>query len=223
MLGYVELVSVVLGLLINLVASQPASRAQLAAQELPPHEQQRERAAKPARSSSRKGKAASAASQEAGGGGSTTLQLLCALFSTATTEVTAAEAEARAHAADGGGSRPSSPAAALPPPAAGDPPGSLPSPLPGCELTEASMHAAEGAGAASILQVYAAMLLGFLVAGQPGVQRAAAALLPEGGLASVLAAIHRCLTFYVTAGAIADASRDTLLALLRELASGQVE
>jgi hypothetical protein len=62
------------------------------------------------------------------------------------------------------------------------------------------------------------MLLGFLLRGRPALQiRAASLLTGDDGLAPVAAAIRRCLSFYLTAGAITEGTRDKLLQLLAEL------
>ena len=70
------------------------------------------------------------------------------------------------------------------------------------------------------MEAYTAMLAGFLLRGSPQLQAVAAALLPGGTLDGVVAAIQRCLAFYVTAGAITEGTRDKLLQLLAELARG---
>jgi len=222
----VELVSVVLGLLINLLASQPAARTQLAEVQLAPAAQQQEQQQqqRPAlRVSPRKRKQAETVQGPvaASGSSSVVLQLLCALFSTATAHLQASDEAPPV--SPGGGAQGAQAAAAAPGAAVGASPpqaaAAAGASTPGGvqEVTAADMQRAEGAGAASILQVYAAMLLGFLVADQAPLQAAAAGLLPQGGLGGVLAAIRRCLSFYVNAGAITEASRDTLAAMTRRL------
>jgi len=53
-------------------------------------------------------------------------------------------------------------------------------------------------------QVYASMLLGFLVADCSAAQALAASLMPGGTLDPLVAAIQQCLAFYISAGAITD-------------------
>lgn len=76
------------------------------------------------------------------------------------------------------------------------------------------------AGAASIVEVYAAILLGFLVEGCPAARAQAAALLPTASLEPVVAAVQRCLLFYVSAGAMTKGNEESLRALLEALDSG---
>ncbi len=85
------------------------------------------------------------------------------------------------------------------------------------EVTLDSLEAGEGQGAASILEAYAAILAGFLVEGDAAARAEAAALLPDGSLAPVVAAVARCLQFYLTAGAITRRTEDSLRALLAAL------
>jgi hypothetical protein len=69
-----------------------------------------------------------------------------------------------------------------------------------------------------MVEVYAAILLGFLVEGDQAARAEAAALLPGGaGLAPVVAAVERCLAFYVSAGAITKGSERSLRELLQSL------
>jgi hypothetical protein len=67
------------------------------------------------------------------------------------------------------------------------------------------------------VQVYAAMLLGFLVEGQLSLRLAAAKLLPGGTLEAVTGAIERCLHFYINAGAITEHNERSLRQLLTSL------
>eukprot|EP00967_Tisochrysis_lutea_P002894 scaffold3498_cov17-Tisochrysis_lutea.AAC.1 len=53
-------------------------------------------------------------------------------------------------------------------------------------------------------QVYASMLLGFIIQDCPSTRGLAATLLPGGTLKPLVSAIQRCLAFYVSAGAITD-------------------
>lgn len=64
--------------------------------------------------------------------------------------------------------------------------------------TPATHH--RSAGAASIVEAYGAILLGFLVQDCGEARAQAAALLPGGSLVPVIDAVERCLHFYVTAG-----------------------
>jgi hypothetical protein len=73
------------------------------------------------------------------------------------------------------------------------------------------------AGEAAIAEAYCAMLAGFLLRGDKKLQRLAASLLPGGTLQPVVSAVRRCLSFYVTAGAITGSTRDKLVQLLAEL------
>lgn len=91
----------------------------------------------------------------------------------------------------------------------------------GEEVTLDALEGGEGTGAASIVEVYAAILLGFLVEGEPGARAAAAAALPTGTLAPVVAAVARCLAFYLTAGAITKGSETSLRRLLASLQKGE--
>ena len=69
-----------------------------------------------------------------------------------------------------------------------------------CVPTPCTLPPCRHPGAASIVEVYACMLLGFLVQASPQAQREAAARLPGASLAPLAAAVERCLLFYVTAG-----------------------
>ena len=70
------------------------------------------------------------------------------------------------------------------------------------------------------MEVYSAILLGFLVEGCPAARREAAALLPGASLAPVVAAVERCLHFYVSTGAITKGNEDSLRGLLASLQAG---
>ncbi|KIY96796.1 hypothetical protein MNEG_11166 [Monoraphidium neglectum] len=85
------------------------------------------------------------------------------------------------------------------------------------ELASGGSSSSDNAGEAAIVEAYSAMLLGFLLRGSPGLQHAAAARLAGGSLEPVAAAIQRCLAFYVTAGAITEGTRGKLVQLLEEL------
>ena len=58
------------------------------------------------------------------------------------------------------------------------------------------------------------MLLGFLVQDDSAQRSSAASALSGGTLAPVVGAIERCLAFYVSAEAITDMSRESLVRLL---------
>ena len=90
-----------------------------------------------------------------------------------------------------------------------------PSPAGGTEMTEESLAAREDEGAASIVEVYAALLLGFLLAEDSALQDAAIKSL--GSLRPVLSAIEKCLSFYVDAGAIMSQNEESLKKLLTSL------
>jgi len=75
----------------------------------------------------------------------------------------------------------------------------------------------EGEAIGSIVEVYAAILLGFLVEGDRAAQAEAAATLPGGTMAPVVAAIRRCFQFYVTAGALAQHTEASLRDLIASL------
>jgi hypothetical protein len=194
MLACAEQLGVALGLLINLAASRPALRAAMAAQLVT--------VAPPA-----------AAGRQAGAEATgSLLQLTCALLTSASAATADAGAAAvlATDAAVDGGLRSVAAGASL----------SVHSGSPGSDSVkdaDRSMGSIDGSGTASIVEVYAALLLGFMVAGHPELQAEAAARLPGDGLAGMRASIRRCLAFYTSAGAITDASRATLQALAREL------
>ena len=60
-------------------------------------------------------------------------------------------------------------------------------------------------------------MLGFLVEGDQQAQAEAAKLLPGGTMAPVVAAVRRCLHFYVTAGALTQHTETSLRELLASL------
>lgn len=91
----------------------------------------------------------------------------------------------------------------------------------GAELTEAELSAEEGSGVAGILEMYAAMLLGFMLQANTCLRQEAAARLCGGSLSPVVAVIHSSLAFYLQAGAITDVSKAVLLRLLQDLGQGQ--
>ena len=90
-----------------------------------------------------------------------------------------------------------------------------PSPVSGSELTEQTLADHEDEGAASIVEVYAALLLGFLLAEDAALQSEAVQSL--GSLRPVLSAVEKCLSFYVDAGAIMSQNEESLKKLLMSL------
>ena len=94
-----------------------------------------------------------------------------------------------------------------------------PSPrLSGGEVTEQQLTDHDDEGAASIVEVYAALLFGFLLADDPVMQAAAVSQL--GSLQSIMSAIRKCLSFYVDAGAILSQNEESLMKLLASLPVG---
>jgi hypothetical protein len=78
-------------------------------------------------------------------------------------------------------------------------------------------HFAFTSGVASIVKMYAAILLGFLVEGNTKARLQAAPLLPGATLQPVTAAIEQGLHFYVGSGAITPEHARTLNELLQRL------
>lgn len=87
----------------------------------------------------------------------------------------------------------------------------------GEEVTLDALQHGEGEAAASIIEVYAAILLGFLVEGDKKAQNEAAQQLPENSMKPVISAVQKCLNFYVTAGALTQRTEASLRALLASL------
>ncbi|GFH05752.1 uncharacterized protein HaLaN_00263 [Haematococcus lacustris] len=85
------------------------------------------------------------------------------------------------------------------------------------EVTEADLGEGASGGEASIVQVYASLLLGFLIQDCPASLEEAVSLLPGRTLQPVQTAIQRMLLFYVQAGAITNATRDAMVKLLQQL------
>ncbi|WIA08618.1 hypothetical protein OEZ85_008047 [Tetradesmus obliquus] len=75
------------------------------------------------------------------------------------------------------------------------------------------------AGEASIIEVYCGMLLGFLVRDCADLAPVVAAQLEGGSLQPVVGAVQRCLHFYVSTGAITEHTKVTLEELLQHLNS----
>jgi hypothetical protein len=84
-------------------------------------------------------------------------------------------------------------------------------------MTEAALAAHGASSAASIVEVYSGVLLGSLVASSQEAAATIAPLLPGGDLGVVVAAVGRCLAFYVATGAITGSSRAKLEGLLEAL------
>lgn len=94
-----------------------------------------------------------------------------------------------------------------------------PSPrLGGGEVTEQQLADHEDDGAASIVEVYAALLYGFLLADDPELQAVTVSKL--GSLQPIVSAIKKCLSFYVDAGAITSQNEESLRKLLASLPDG---
>ena len=87
----------------------------------------------------------------------------------------------------------------------------------GEEVTLDTLQHGEGEAAASIIEVYAAILLGFLVEGDKKAQNEAAQHLPGKSLSPLISAVRKCLNFYVTAGALTQRTEASLRALLASL------
>jgi len=213
-LEHVEVISVALGVLINLASTEPTVCSQLTAAQAAPQP------------------AAASAARGSGGG---VLSLLCRII-----DATAEGVVAVAAAAPPPSAGPTSPASqnqaggnssiSTPPSQQrthrrrqqqqqqqqqqDEPPGC--GAAPGGGADDADAHAGE----AAIVEAYSAMLIGFLLRGSPRLQQLAAGLLTGGSLQPVVAAIRRCLTFYVTAGAITESTRNKLVQLLTELHPG---
>ena len=83
------------------------------------------------------------------------------------------------------------------------------------EVTEQHLDDDEAEGAASIVEVYSALLFGFLLANDDVMQTAAIGKL--GSLQPVISAIKKCLSFYVDAGAITTQNEGSLRKLLASL------
>ena len=84
-------------------------------------------------------------------------------------------------------------------------------------MTLDSLEHGEGEGAASIVEVYAAILLGFLIEGHAEAHAEAVALLPGNSIEPVVAAVARCLQFYISANAITATTEQALRSLLAAL------
>ncbi|DBB08404.1 TPA: hypothetical protein ACH3X3_008557 [Trebouxia sp. C0006] len=85
----------------------------------------------------------------------------------------------------------------------------------GGEVTEQQLADHENDGAASIVEVYAALLYGFLLADDSALQAVAVSTL--GSLQPIISSIKKCLSFYVDAGAITSQNEDSLRKLLASL------
>ena len=85
------------------------------------------------------------------------------------------------------------------------------------EVTADDLEVDEADGEASIVEVYAAMLLGFLVEEDPKLRRRAEEMLPGESLDAVIGAIERCLEFYVRTDTIAESTTVKLKKLIASL------
>lgn len=75
------------------------------------------------------------------------------------------------------------------------------------------------AGEASIVEVYCGMLLGFIVRDCADLAEVVAQQLEGASLQPIVCAVQRCLNFYVSTGAITEHTRTTLEELLQHLSS----
>jgi hypothetical protein len=210
-LQHLELVSVALGVLMNLVSNEPQHSRRLAA------------------AGSQDAAAAAAAGDVSGSalggdnGSSTEVSSFVRLLCTVMTALGQLlhhhnESEEAALAPPQAAATDSAAAAAT---AAG---GSRGEALPaGAKVVTTPSAAADALGSnsvseASIVETYSGILLGFLVRdGGAGLAASVAALLPGGSLDPLLSATGRCLDFYVRTGSITDHTRSTLEQLLRQL------
>jgi hypothetical protein len=192
-LKHLELVSVSLGVLMNLVSNEPQHSKQLAA-------------------AGDQGAAGSSSSS----GVSSFVRLLCTVMSAlgqllqqCNEAEEAGFAAARGAAAAAAGSPPGGAAGA--------------GPTSGAKVVTSPSAAVEALGSntaseASIVEVYSGILLGFLVRdGGPLLAQEVCALLPGRSLDPLLLATGRCLDFYVRTGAITDHTKATLEQLLQQL------
>jgi len=92
--------------------------------------------------------------------------------------------------------------------------GGAPEPNIECEVTADDLESDELEGKASIVEVYAAMLLGFMVSSDAGLRSKAAELLPHGSFEPVVSAIERCLQFHTQTDTITDATGTKLRNLI---------
>eukprot|EP00884_Botryococcus_braunii_P011921 jgi/Botrbrau1/2072/Bobra.0047s0035.1 len=92
----------------------------------------------------------------------------------------------------------------------------------GVEVTEAALRRGEEEGNAAIVEVYASLLLAFLLEGDPAACEEAAAMLPGGSLQGVVGAVERCLSFYLDTGAITARTEAGLRRLLASLKSNDL-
>ena len=90
----------------------------------------------------------------------------------------------------------------------------------GGEITVEQLARHEEDGRAAIVEVYAALLIGFLVGPAPQLRDEATAALPGGSLEPVRAGVQRCLKFYLDAGAITERTEESLRNLLSSLSEG---
>lgn len=195
-LKHLELVSVALGVLMNLVSNEPQHSRQLAAA----------------------GDGGGGSGSNGGGRVSSFVQLLCTVMS--------ALGQLLQHQQDPDdqpGSRTTAAAAAG---AGSSQPQHTGAKVVTSPSAAAEALGSNTASEASIVEVYSGILLGFLVRdGGPALAQAVCALLPGRSLDALTSATGRCLDFYVRTGAITDHTKATLELLLRQLEGlrGQVE
>lgn len=198
-LQHLELVSVSLGVLMNLVSNEPQHSKQLAAA----------------------GEADTGGSSSSSAGVSSFVRLLCTVMTALgqllqhhndADEPGSAAARGAAAAAAGSPSEG----------AAGDGAVGVPS---GAKVVTNPSAAVEALGSntaseASIVEVYSGILLGFLVRdGGPALAQGVCALLPGRSLDALTSATSRCLDFYVRTGAITNHTQVTLEQLLQQLSA----
>lgn len=87
----------------------------------------------------------------------------------------------------------------------------------GDEVTLESLNRSSGEATSSIIRLYSAVLLGFLIEGDGKVQEEAARLLPQGNLIPVVSAVQQCLGFYLATGALTKNTEESLRTLLGSL------
>lgn len=85
------------------------------------------------------------------------------------------------------------------------------------EVTLETLNKKNREASGSIIELYSAVLLGFLVEGDRKAQEQAADRLPGGKLSPVVSAIRRCLGFYLATGALTKETEDSLRNLLASL------
>jgi hypothetical protein len=221
-LKHLELLSVALGVLINLVSGEPGNSRRLAGLDPAAAAAAAAAAAEPAGSDSMDIDTQEDSQQQQQGGSCEGLvPLLCTVMTAVGSLLQQQEekeaAQQQQGAAAGFGSSSSTPAAA-----GGAAMNLLGSPR-GSESASGSASAhldgSSAAGEASIIEVYCGMLLGFLVRDCADLAPVVAQQLEGGTLQPVVGAVQRCLHFYVSTGAITEHTKVTLEELLQHLNS----